>query len=230
MGYNSKSSTAIRETGRICGTIVRGVEQSRSFWYDECALPPTYQTFFQLHLLYLLITLPRLRAIAVSPALSTATESPSQKYQTELLNHFFALAETQMRVTLGEGERERVVKKYMQEMGEQWKGASVGFDYAVACGQAAAMEGKEAQKVGGDAEMASWVWRNLFGARGAPLGALTRSSANSRDVTDLKLAADLASVVAFIRRELYRFDQLTDEQVMSGEVGEFGAVKEVKKQ
>jgi hypothetical protein len=34
MGYNSKSSTAIRETGRICGTIVRGVEKSRSFWYD----------------------------------------------------------------------------------------------------------------------------------------------------------------------------------------------------
>ncbi len=37
MGYNSKSSTAIRETGRICGTIVKGVEKSRAFWYDgEC--------------------------------------------------------------------------------------------------------------------------------------------------------------------------------------------------
>jgi hypothetical protein len=86
----------------------------------------------------------------------------------------------------------------------------------------------EAETEGGDAEMASWVWRNLFGARGAPIGAPARSSsAKSPDVTDLKLAVNLAKAVAFIRREMYRFDQLTDEQVMSGEVGEFGGVEDV---
>jgi hypothetical protein len=47
-------------------------------------------------------------------------------------------------------------------------------------------------------------------------------------VTDLKLAVNLAKAVAFIRREMYRFDQLTDEQVMSGEVGEFGGVEDVQ--
>jgi hypothetical protein len=134
-------------------------------------------------------------------------------------------------MTLGESERERVVRKYMQEMGEQWKGASVGFDYAVARGQSAVVEGREseldeAEAEGGDAEMASWVWRNLFGARGAPIGASTASSANLPDITELKLAGQLAKVVGFIRREMYRLDQLTDEQLIQGESGEFGAVDE----
>jgi cytochrome b pre-mRNA-processing protein 3 len=135
-----------------------------------------------------------------------------------------------MRVTLGEGERERVVRKYMQEMGEQWKGASVGFDYAIARGQRSVVEGREelgeAEGEGGDAEMASWIWRNLFAARGAPVG--VPSMTEGPDVKDLKLAGQLAKVVAFVRREMYRLDQLTDEQVMSGEVGEFGVVDRVE--
>ncbi len=131
-----------------------------------------------------------------------------------------------MRVTLGEGERERVVRKYMQEMGEQWKGASVGFDYAIARGQHSVVEGHEelgeAEGEGGDAEVASWIWRNLFGARGAPVGVPSKSE--GPDINDLKLAGQLAKSVAFVRREMYRLDQLTDEDVMNGEVGEFGAV------
>lgn len=35
MGYNSKATTAIRETGRMMRGIVTAVEKERSFWYDR---------------------------------------------------------------------------------------------------------------------------------------------------------------------------------------------------
>jgi len=46
MGYNSKASTAIRETGRMVRSVVEAVEDDKVFWYEECRLPATYQTFF----------------------------------------------------------------------------------------------------------------------------------------------------------------------------------------
>lgn len=33
MGYNTRSVTAIRETGNMCGSIVRAVEKDHDFWY-----------------------------------------------------------------------------------------------------------------------------------------------------------------------------------------------------
>lgn len=79
-----------------------------------------------------------------------------------------------MRLTLGENEKERVVRRYMKEMGEQWKGAGVGFDYALARGQEGLPElgsgtgtGSAVETSGGDGELAAWVWRNLFAARGS---------------------------------------------------------------
>lgn len=35
MGYNSKASTAIRETGRMMRGVVEAVEADRAFWYDS---------------------------------------------------------------------------------------------------------------------------------------------------------------------------------------------------
>ena len=34
MGYNSRASTAIRETGRMMGGIVDAIERDAEFWYD----------------------------------------------------------------------------------------------------------------------------------------------------------------------------------------------------
>jgi cytochrome b pre-mRNA-processing protein 3 len=151
-----------------------------------------------------------------------------------------------MRLTLGEGERERVVKKYMKEMGEQWKGAGVGFDYAIAIGQelpelsapprAPGMD--QGDVLGGDSELAAWVWRNLFAARysdlptdftpSAPSSSPTDSSPTdpASPITHLKLPTHLSAVVTFIRKELHRLDQLENEDIMQGRIGEFGRVKE----
>ncbi|KAK4687615.1 cytochrome b pre-mRNA-processing protein 3, partial [Tremellales sp. Uapishka_1] len=249
MGYNSKAVTAIRETGRMMRGIVEAVERDRSFWYDECALPPSYQSFFQLHLLYILLLLPRLRTLPATsstsslpaeaipepissstpsttpePSISTSTPILSKPlyatYPEELLTHFFEMAESEMRVVLGRGERESKVRKYMDEMGEQWKGAGVGLDYILALGMSEIAE--ERQRA--DAELASWVWRNLFASKGVqPIGL---ESAEKEMENETEFLDQLESVVKFVRKEMERLDRITDEEVLNGNIGQWGLVKE----
>lgn len=222
--------------------------------YSECALPPTYQTFFQLHLLYILILLPRLRALPAAtastehpipepldpgaPGASSASSTPSpassgsgsgggsggggtavlskplhESYPTELLQHFFELAESEMRQVLGRGERERVVRKYMDEMGEQWRGAGAGLDYVLG------LTGSEdvAERAKADSELASWVWRNLLGSRG--LTAPPEGEGKSEET----MGENLELVVRFVRREMARLDRISDADVINGNIGEWGA-------
>jgi hypothetical protein len=125
------------------------------------------------------------------------------------------MAESEMRQVLGRGERERVVRKYMDEMGEQWKGAGVGLDYAL--GLTASEELAEREKA--DAELASWVWRNLFASRGLTAGPpLPEGQAE----VDGDMAEQLEKVVRFVRREMSRLDALSDEDVMNGNIGAWG--------
>ncbi|ORY27475.1 hypothetical protein BCR39DRAFT_538185 [Naematelia encephala] len=264
MGYNSKSSTAIRETSRIMKGIVEAVEKDKDFWYDRCGLPPTYQSFFQLHLLYILIIIPRLRTLPASlpipnspipesqepseptnssPTTSTSTTTTEsstvptasssvgyfskpnyQIYPSELINHFFELAEAQMRKVLGRGERERVVKKYMQEMGEQWKGASVSLDYVLGL----SISQDPALKELADPELAAWVWRNLFSSRGMPLaGALAPGPAEAGgyigEAKEIELTQSLGSIVYWIRKEMNRLEAISDEDVLTARIGAWGS-------
>ncbi|GMK59064.1 hypothetical protein CspeluHIS016_0700790 [Cutaneotrichosporon spelunceum] len=232
LGYNSKASTAIRETGRMMRGIVTAVEKERSFWYDECKLPATYQTFFQLHLLYVLILVVRLRALRSSrpdpspipeplepgkpsnPASAksgfTIGKPAHETYPTEFLNHFFELAESQMRIVLGKGERERVIRKYMDEMGEQWKGAGLGLDFILGL----SISEEEAERALSDPELASWVWRNLFQSKGV----------NPGEGDELAFPPQLEKVVFFVRRELARLDEISDIDVLEGNIGEWTPV------
>ncbi len=211
----------------------------------ECGLPSTYQTFFQLHLLYVLILLPRLRAIApnvVARAASTSPAPPTESsasgtasssttgmlskpsnviYPAEILNHFFDLAETQMRRVLGRGERERVVKKYMEEMGQQWKGSGMAVDYSLGLG----LSEDTAERGNADAELAAWLWRNLFDARGSvPLRPSTTDGGDllSEGASDLDVPKHLEQVVWFMRREMKRLDGIPDEDVLVGNLGTWG--------
>jgi cytochrome b pre-mRNA-processing protein 3 len=218
-------------------SVVEAVEDDKAFWYGECRLPATYQTFFQLHLLYILILLPRLRVlpasegipphsipepVSVSPPQNAETPSSStsiltkpdyEVYVTELLNHFFEMAESQMRVVLGKGERERVVRKYMDEMGTQWKGAGVGLDYVMGLSMSEVAE----ERAKADEELASWVWRNTFQGKG--LGKDT-------GIEDAGLADQLEQVVRFIRKEQTRLDRINDADVIAGNIGRWGLVRE----
>lgn len=140
-----------------------------------------------------------------------------ETYVVELLNHFFELAESQMRMVLGKGERERVIKKYMDEMGEQWKGASTGLDYIVGLGLSESAE----EAASADVELASWVWRNLFASRG-----LTPPVGEADPADELAFITQLELVVRFVRRELSRLDAVSDEDVLDGNIGEWGRVEQ----
>lgn len=154
-----------------------------------------------------------------------------------------------MRLTLGQGEKERVVRKYMGEMGQQWKGAGISFDYALARGQKdlpvepeVDSNGNERLEVnipqdGADAELAGWVWRNLLNAKGAPgpyqPPSSTSSTSNSTeehmqdsDLEPLEMAIRLEEITDFIRREVARLENIPDKEIMNGDVGQFGLVRE----
>jgi len=140
-----------------------------------------------------------------------------ESYPTELLSHFFELAESQMRMVLGRSERERVIRKYMDEMGEQWKGAGTGLDYVLGLG----ISEFEGDVNRADSELASWVWRNLFASRGLAAPADAQSTAD-----ELKFIPQLELVVRFVRRELARLDKISDEDVLAGNIGQWGKVEQ----
>ena len=130
-----------------------------------------------------------------------------------------------MRRVLGRGERERVVKKYMKEIGEQYRGANVAFDYTLGLG----MSYKPEERVNADTEMASWVWRNLFASRG--LGPPTpdlvaEDEVDAYTATEMVLPEQLDIIVSFIRREMARLDSISDQDVLDGSIGQWGRVRE----
>lgn len=146
------------------------------------------------------------------------------------MNHFFLDVEHRMRHTLNHKAPERVIKDYLKEMRDQWSGAGLAFDLGL---------------VGSDAELSGAVWRNIFAARGldgkgeviARPGkeATAREvqdgspaiSAKSRDVPSLStrelvdLPFHLYVFTTYIRCELVRLQNISDEDVMAGRVGTF---------
>jgi hypothetical protein len=153
-------------------------------------------------------------------------------YPSELLNHFFELAESEMRKVLGRGERERVVKKYMAEMGEQWKGAGAGLDYVMGLDNAlSAATGTSTAGAtsaggagdGGDVELASWVWRNLYASQGLTAGPGVAQDMGNKEV---EMVQRLEEVVRFVRREMARLDGLEDAEVLDAVIGEWGSAKQ----
>lgn len=142
-----------------------------------------------------------------------------ESYPTEIVNHFFDLAESEMRRVLGANERERVVKQYMEEMGQQWKGAGAGLDYVL--GLTCSSDPAESSQA--DAELASWVWRNLFGSAGLTIGPPARGLEPGE--ADVDIPARLEEVVRFVRREMARFDKIQDEDILDGNIGQWGPVR-----
>ncbi len=134
-----------------------------------------------------------------------------------------------MRIVLGRGERERVVKKYMEEMGQQWKGAGAGLDYVIGLSSSENVE--ERNKA--DSELASWIWRNLFDGKGLivgpPLSPSTSTATDSASITavtarnEADFVIQLDTIVRFVRREMARLDALSDEDVLQGNIGEWGS-------
>lgn len=116
------------------------------------------------------------------------------------------------------------MRKYMDEMGTQWKGAGVGLDYVLGL----TLSDLPEERAKADAELVSWVWRNLFASRG-----LTPTPANadgsglgSEGEVDAKMLEQLEQVARFVRREMQRLDRVDDGDVLSGNIGHWGSVRE----
>ncbi|KAK0531937.1 Serine carboxypeptidase 3 [Tilletia horrida] len=151
MGYNTRESTAIRVTSDLYDACADAVEYNAHFWHEECNLPRTYQTWFQLTNLHVWLLLVRFRAFP--------TRELSQSYAQELINHFFIDAESRMRERFGV-QTARLVKGYMRDMHMQQRGAILSLDEAL---------GRNS-----DAFLAAALWRNLWGGGWGVVGGVKR--------------------------------------------------------
>ncbi|KAG8730405.1 Protein cbp3, mitochondrial [Ceratobasidium sp. 423] len=201
MGYYSKTTTAIRETRPMYAKCGERPERESEFLYKECALPSTYQTWFQFTLLHVLILSARLRALP--PDVSRA-------YQAELINHFFLDTEHRMR---SHKVKERIVKGYMNEMRDQWRGAGVAFDLGI---------------IDTDATLAGMIWRNLFASRGSPPPPSEGNEQKLANAQEIKLPSTLYKFVVYVRRELKRLEGIPDEEIKLGQIGEWGTVSSIQ--
>lgn len=153
------------------------------------------------------------------------TKPAYASYHQELVNHFFELSESQLRRVLGRGERERVVKKYLQEFGDQWRGQGMSFDYAIGL---SISENPELSQQG-DVELASWFWRYFFNDRGLPppapgLGDMGELSSYAEK--ELEMLGQIEKIIRFVRREMARLDQISHRDVVDGNIGRWGTVEE----
>jgi cytochrome b pre-mRNA-processing protein 3 len=129
---------------------------TNKFWYADAALPPTFQTWFQITQLHIWMMMVRFRAL---------DKSLGRHYQQQITNHFFNDAEARLRVVyqIRDG---RIIQTYMKDLLLQWRGSIVAYDEAL-CSS--------------DAVLAAALWRNMYGAKADfPLTSLASMSAHVR--------------------------------------------------
>ncbi|PWN94724.1 hypothetical protein FA09DRAFT_283404, partial [Tilletiopsis washingtonensis] len=150
MGYNSTTSTAIRVTSDLYDECAQRSVQD-PFWHEECGLPRTYQTWFQLTNLHVWLLIVRFRALPPNEA---------KVYTQEIVNHFFLDAESRMRDRFGISTS-RLVKGYMRDLHQQQRGSVLGFDEGLAHSES-------------DARLAAALWRNVWGQGWGVVGGVKR--------------------------------------------------------
>ncbi|GAA6027527.1 hypothetical protein JCM8097_007906 [Rhodosporidiobolus ruineniae] len=138
-GYHSTTSTAIRTTSDYYDRCAERGEVESAFFYEECSLPPSFQTWFSLTTLHVWLLTVRLRSLP---------DPIGRTYQQELINHMFIDLELRMRGPYAVSQS-RLIKGYMRDLLEQYHGAIAAYDEGL---------------VRGDAVLAAALWRNVFGA------------------------------------------------------------------
>ncbi|KAJ7497033.1 hypothetical protein FB451DRAFT_1075336 [Mycena latifolia] len=172
-GYGSPKGRAQIRTfilyERVCSIKA---DEEKAFWRDECALPPTFQSWFTVITLHIWMLTVRFRALP---------DAYGRRFSECIVDHFFQDVEDRVRAIMqpshdykpytfisnfyvnpnapsgDKKERlsrapDRLVTQQLKIFKEQWTGFCLSFDLGL---------------VQGDMEMAAAVWRNLLGARGA---------------------------------------------------------------
>ncbi|KAF8516228.1 ubiquinol-cytochrome C chaperone-domain-containing protein [Gautieria morchelliformis] len=144
LGYGSPKQVAGRRSKIIyalCSEVALG--HDRKFWYDTLSLPPSFQSWFTITNLHIWLATVRLRSLP---------PSHGRPFVQALIDNFFFDVEDRLRAVLGKKAPERLVTRHMKIFREQWAGLGLACDAAL---------------ITGDKDMASAMWRNLMGARGA---------------------------------------------------------------
>jgi len=168
MGYNTRTATAIRTTSDYYDRCSERDEREATFFYDECGLPRSYQSWMQITNLHIWLLSVRFRAL---PA------PLGKSYIQEIINHYFIHSETLMR-TRYSVKQGRLIKGYLRDMLYQYHGANMGYD-----------EGLVSEN---DAVLTAAVWRNIFGAGWGKMGGV-KGKLNQDNVDKDALANGLTS-------------------------------------
>ncbi|KAK3380185.1 ubiquinol-cytochrome C chaperone-domain-containing protein [Lasiosphaeria ovina] len=110
-------------------------------WHKDFDLPPTFSTWAQVSMLHMYLLVVRMRCVD--------DRDVHARWQSQLVDHFFAAAEERMVVAhamASGGVRQR----FLRDLFVQWRGLLLAYDEGL---------------VRGDAVLASAVWRNLYKAR-----------------------------------------------------------------
>lgn len=146
-------------------------------------------------------------------------------YVQETINHFFLDAEYRLRAVYGPKCPERIIKRQMVDLRDQWNGSNAAYDLAV---------------MTGDTELAAAIWRNVFAARGEKAYKEANLPVEERDAliekrrkandpeADGAPLEDIPNLVfqfvAHIRREMQRLEGVPDGEVIAGRVGKIGRI------
>ncbi|WVW80069.1 hypothetical protein I302_102042 [Kwoniella bestiolae CBS 10118] len=149
------------------------------------------------------------------------------RYQQVLLTHFFDIVENEIRLMLGvEITREGETMKRLREYQERGNFARMSLDYVLGLTKS---EDKGDNEIA-DAELASFIWRFIFARRGTGKdleGELTYPEGEGmKKGKELEMAEQIEAIVKFVRRELNRLDEVGDRDVVGGNVGMFGKVRQ----
>ena len=241
LGYNFVKSKAIQVTGDLYDRCAARPQEEAHFWYKgafrplpapahvaECALPGSFQTWFQLTNMHVFLLMSRFRALPREEA---------RTYAQELINHFFIDTESRMRERFGV-QTARLVKGYMRDLHVQHRGAMLAYDEGLATD---------------DVRLSGAVWRNVWGGgwgavagvkrktpldrtrrgedpseEGAPELVLDQAVASASEAGELGLdraaraelmfPQHLERVTRWLRREVYRLGNLPDQAVLDGDV------------
>lgn len=204
------------------------------FFYDECGMPRTFQSWFRIANLHAWLLVVRFRALP---------STHGRLFIQALVTSFFTDVEERMRDALTvtvPGRKnpvpapERVITKYMKIYREQWNGLHFALDVALASPHHP------------DAELAAAVWRNFLAGRGARgidgLAPLPESELPPLEVgknavapepeadpaIDLDKYVELPRIIfalsRYIRKETVRLQGITDEEILNGNFGKFGPI------
>lgn len=230
LGYNFMRSKAINVTGDLYDRCAQRAEAEAHFWYTECALPASFQIWFQLTNLHIFLLLCRFRALPPAEA---------RTYAQELINHFFIDVESRMRERFGV-QTARLVKGYIKDLHTQHRGSMIAYDEGLATD---------------DVRLSGAVWRNVWGGGWGTIGGVKRKTSvdrvrrGERDDPDapaevvldpvlhhgaaessvapaaertaraeMLFPQHLERVTRWLRREIYRLGHLPDAAVIDGDV------------